>query len=294
MSDILTKSVSKDGKFRAYVVNATETIQEAQKRHDTWRNSSAALGRTMIGSILVATSTLKEDEVLTTRVQGDGPVGAIVVDADAQGNVKGYISNPHVALKAREDGHIDVKAAVGTKGILSITKDLHLKEPFTGQVPLVSGEIGMDFAYYMAKSEQIPSAIGVSVFVLPNEKVGAAGGFLIQTLPGATDKDISKIEINLKNIPNLSELLNEGLSNDEILNKIMNGIDMKVLQEMPVQFQCDCSKERFSKSLATLSKQELQSMIEENHGAEAVCKFCGNKYQFSEADLQQIITDKEQ
>ncbi|GEO77974.1 Hsp33-like chaperonin [Companilactobacillus mindensis DSM 14500] len=292
MTDTLTKAISKDGKFRAYVVNATETIQEAQKRHDTWRNSSAALGRTMIGSMLVATSTLKEDEVLTTRVQGDGPVGAIVVDADAQGNVKGYISNPHVSLKAREDGHIDVAAAVGTKGMLSITKDLHMKEPFTGQVPLVSGEIGMDFTYYMAKSEQIPSAIGVSVFVTPNETVGAAGGFMIQTLPGATDKDISQIEANLKVVPNLSTLLNEGLSNQDIMDKIMNGIEMKYLQDMPVQFKCDCSKDRFSKSLATLSKDQLQSMIDEDHGAEAVCKFCGNKYEFSEAELQKILSEK--
>lgn len=292
MTDTLTKAVSKDGKFRAYVVNATETIQEAQKRHDTWRNSSAALGRTMIGSILIATSSLKEDEVLTTRLQGDGPVGAIVVDADAQGNTKGYITNPHVSLKAREDGHIDVKAAVGTKGTLSITKDLHLKKPFTGEVPLVSGEIGMDFAYYMAKSEQIPSAIGVSVFVAPNETVGAAGGFMVQTLPGATDKDITAIENNLKVIPNLSTLLNEGLTNKEVMEKIMNGIDMKYLQDMSVQFKCDCSKERFAKSLATLSTKELQNMIDENHGAETVCKFCGNKYEYSEADLKKILTEK--
>jgi len=292
MTDTLTKAISKDGKFRAYVVNATETIQEAQQRHDTWRNSSAALGRTMIGSILIATSTLKEDEVLTTRVQGDGPVGPIVVDATAQGDVKGYITNPHVSLKAREDGHIDVQAAVGTNGTLSITKDLHLKKPFTGEVPLVSGEIGMDFAYYMAKSEQIPSAIGVSVFVTPNETVGAAGGFLIQTLPGATDDDISKIEANLKVVPNLSTLLNEGLNNKEVMEKIMNGIEMKYLQDMPVQFKCDCSKERFSKSLATLATNDLQSMIDEDHGAEAVCKFCGNKYQFSEAELKDLIAKK--
>lgn len=293
MTDTLTKSVSKDGKFRVYVVNATQTIQEAQKRHDTWRNSSAALGRTMIGSILVATSTLKEDEVLTTRIQGGGPVGAIVVDADAQGNTKGYITNPHVSLKAREDGHIDVQAAVGNKGTLSITKDLHMKKPFTGEVPLVSGEIGMDFAYYMAKSEQIPSAIGVSVFVNPNETVGAAGGFLIQTLPGATDDDINKIEANLKVIPNLSTLLKEGLSNQDVMEKIMNGIEMKYLQDMPVQFKCDCSKERFSKALATLSRAELQAMIKENHGAEAVCKFCGTKYEFDETELKDIVAQKD-
>ncbi|KRL66321.1 Hsp33 family molecular chaperone HslO [Companilactobacillus versmoldensis] len=292
MADKLLKAVSTDGKFRVYVVDATQTVAEAQKRHDTWTNSTAALGRTMIGSILVATSTLKEDEVLTTRIVADGPSGAIVVDSDASATVKGYIQNPHVSLPLNDKHHIDVRGAVGTKGTLSITKDLHLKEPFTGQTPIVSGEIGDDFAYYMAKSEQIPSAVGVSVFVQPNESVGKAGGFLIQTLPGADDDAITKIENNLKIVPNISELMNEGLSPEDIMDKLMNGIKMKVLSTQSVQFKCDCSKEKFSKSLATLSGDELQSMIDENHGAEAVCKFCGNKYQFSEAELAEIIASK--
>lgn len=292
MADKLLKAVSTDGKFRVYVVDATQTVAEAQKRHDTWTNSTSALGRTMIGSILVATSTLKEDEVLTTRIVADGPSGAIVVDSDASATVKGYIQNPHVSLPLNDKHHIDVRGAVGTKGTLSITKDLHLKEPFTGQTPIVSGEIGDDFAYYMAKSEQIPSAVGVSVFVQPNESVGKAGGFLIQTLPGADDDAITKIENNLKIVPNISELMNEGLSPEDIMDKLMNGIKMKVLSTQSVQFKCDCSKEKFSKSLATLSGDELQSMIDENHGAEAVCKFCGNKYQFSEAELAEIIASK--
>lgn len=292
MADKLLKAVSTDGKFRVYVVDATQTVAEAQKRHDTWTNSTAALGRTMIGSILVATSTLKEDEVLTTRIVADGPSGAIVVDSDASATVKGYIQNPHVSLPLNDKHHIDVRGAVGTKGTLSITKDLHLKEPFTGQTPIVSGEIGDDFAYYMAKSEQIPSAVGVSVFVQPNESVGKAGGFLIQTLPGADDDAITKIENNLKIVPNISELMNEGLSPEDIMDKLMNGIKMKVLSTQSVQFKCDCSKEKFSISLATLSGDELQSMIDENHGAEAVCKFCGNKYQFSEAELAEIIASK--
>lgn len=292
MADKLLKAVSTDGKFRVYVVDATQTVAEAKKRHDTWTNSTAALGRTMIGSILVATSTLKEDEVLTTRIVADGPSGAIVVDSDASATVKGYIQNPHVSLPLNDKHHIDVRGAVGTKGTLSITKDLHLKEPFTGQTPIVSGEIGDDFAYYMAKSEQIPSAVGVSVFVQPNESVGKAGGFLIQTLPGADDDAITKIENNLKIVPNISELMNEGLSPEDIMDKLMNGIKMKVLSTQSVQFKCDCSKEKFSISLATLSGDELQSMIDENHGAEAVCKFCGNKYQFSEAELAEIIASK--
>lgn len=292
MTDKLIKAVSTNGKFRVYVIDATQTIAEAQQRHDTWTNSTAALGRTMIGSILIATSALKEDELMTTRIVGDGPAGAIVVDADAKGNTKGYIQNPHVSLPLNDKHHIDVRGAVGTAGSLSVTKDLHLKEPFTGQTPIVSGEIGEDFAYYLAKSEQIPSAVGVSVFVQPNETVGKAGGFLIQTMPGATDKDITQIENNLKIIPNISELMNEGLSVEEILDKLMNGIEVKVLDQISVQFKCDCSKEKFSKSLATLQDKELQAMIDENQGAEAVCKFCNNKYQFSADDLAQIIAEK--
>lgn len=292
MTDKLIKAVSTNGKFRVYVIDATQTVAEAQQRHDTWTNSTAALGRTMIGSILIATSALKEDEIMTTRIVGDGPAGAIVVDADGKGNTKGYIQNPHVSLPLNDNHHIDVRGAVGTNGTLSITKDLHLKEPFTGQTPIVSGEVGEDFAYYLAKSEQIPSAVGVSVFVQPNETVGKAGGFLIQTMPGATDKDITQIENNLKIIPNISELMNEGLSVEEIMNKLMNGIEVKVLDQINVQFKCDCSKEKFSKSLATLQDKELQSMIDENQGAEAVCKFCNNKYQFSADELAQIITEK--
>ncbi|AKP67054.1 Hsp33 family molecular chaperone HslO [Companilactobacillus ginsenosidimutans] len=292
MADKLIKAVSTNGKFRVYVIDATNTIAEAQKRHDTWSNSTAALGRTMIGTILVATSTLKEDEVLTTRIVADGPAGAIVVDSNAQGDVKGYIQNPHVSLPLNDKHHIDVRGAVGTQGTLSITKDLHLKDPFTGQTPIVSGEIGDDFAYYMAKSEQIPSAVGVSVFVHPNETVGKAGGFLIQTLPDAGDDDITQIENNLKIVPNISELMNEGLTPEQIMDKLMNGIETKILSSQPIQFKCDCSKDRFSKSLATLSDKELQEMIDENHGAEAVCKFCGNKYQFSEQELTEIIADK--
>lgn len=292
MTDKLIKAVSTNGKFRVYVIDATQTVAEAQQRHDTWTNSTAALGRTMIGSILIATSALKEDEIMTTRIVGDGPAGAIVVDADAKGNTKGYIQNPHVSLPLNDKHHIDVRGAVGTAGSLSVTKDLHLKEPFTGQTPIVSGEIGEDFAYYLAKSEQIPSAVGVSVFVQPNETVGKAGGFLIQTMPGATDKDITQIENNLKIIPNISELMNEGLNVEEILDKLMNGIEVKVLDQISVQFKCDCSKEKFSKSLATLQDKELQAMIDENQGAEAVCKFCNNKYQFSADDLAQIIAEK--
>ena len=184
MSDYLVKSLACDGHLRAYAIDATETIREAQKRQDTWSAASAALGRSMIGTLLLATSSLKGDEKMTVKINGNGPVGGIVIDGNSKGTVKGYVQNPHVHLPLNDKGKIDVKGAVGTEGFLAVTKDYGLKEPFTGQVPLVSGEIAEDFTYYLAKSEQIPSSVGLSVFVNSDNTIGTAGGFMIQVMPG--------------------------------------------------------------------------------------------------------------
>ncbi|MCH4172713.1 MAG: Hsp33 family molecular chaperone HslO [Lactobacillus sp.] len=289
MSDYLVKAISQDGLLRAYAVDATQLVSEAQQRHDTWSASSAALGRTMIGTLLISSGMLQGAEKLTTRVMGDGPVGAIVVDGNAYGDIKGYISEPHVNLPLNLVGKIDVKRAVGTSGMLSITKDLGLKEPFTGQVPLVSGELGEDFTYYLAKSEQIPSAVGLSVFVNADNTIGVAGGFMIQVLPNADDQQLSQLEANLKALPLVSELLRAKQTPEDILELILGAGNVKVLDKMPVQFKCDCSKAHFGAIMASLGQNELQQMIDEDGGAEAVCKFCGNKYQYSVADLQALM-----
>ncbi|ALS02810.1 heat-shock protein Hsp33 [Enterococcus silesiacus] len=287
MEDYLVKALCYEGSIRAYAVCATNTISEAQKRHDTWSSSTAALGRTMVGSLLLG-ATLKGDDKLTVKVQGNGPAGSIVVDSDGSGTTKGYIKNPHVSLTLNESGKIDVRGAVGTEGIFTVIKDLGLKETFSGQTPIVSGEIGEDFTYFMAVSEQIPSAIGLSVLVDTDESVKAAGGFMIQVMPGADEKTIDFIEQRLQEVPMISRLIDEGESPEGILERLLGKDQIDILEKMPVQFKCNCSKEKFGTAIIAVGLDEINAMIEEDHGAEAVCQFCGNKYHYSEADLIEL------
>lgn len=287
MEDYLVKALCYEGSIRAYAVRATNTISEAQKRHDTWSSSTAALGRTMVGALLLG-ATLKGEDKLTVKVQGNGPAGGIVVDSDGSGNTKGYIRNPHVSLTLNENGKIDVRGAVGTEGIFTVIKDLGLKETFSGQTPIVSGEIGEDFTYFMAVSEQIPSAIGLSVLVDTDESVKAAGGFMIQVMPGADEKTIDFIEQRLQEVPMISRLIEEGESPEGILERLLGKDKIEILEKMPVQFKCNCSKEKFGTAIIAVGLDEINGMIEEDHGAEAVCQFCGNKYQYSEEELIEL------
>ncbi|WP_282458821.1 Hsp33 family molecular chaperone HslO [Ligilactobacillus aviarius] len=294
MSDYLVKSLAFDGQIRAYAVDATETVSTAQKLHDTWSAASAALGRSLVGTLLLASASLQGDETMTVKINGNGPVGGIVVDGNANGTVKGYVQNPHVHLPLNDKHKIDVKGAVGTEGFLAVTKDLGLKEPFTGQVPLVSGELGEDFTYYLAKSEQIPSSVGLSVFVNSDSSIETAGGFMIQVMPGAKEETISQIEKRLAEIPMVSEMMRDGKKPEDILNEILGAENVKVLDKMPVSYHCDCSRERFLGVLTSLPTDQLQEMADEDHGAEAVCHFCGKKYQFTEDELRKIIKVKKQ
>ncbi|KRM51616.1 Hsp33 family molecular chaperone HslO [Ligilactobacillus araffinosus] len=294
MSDYLVKSLAFDGQIRAYAVDATETVSTAQKLHDTWSAASAALGRSLVGTLLLASASLQGDETMTVKINGNGPVGGIVVDGNANGTVKGYVQNPHVHLPLNDKHKIDVKGAVGTEGFLAVTKDLGLKEPFTGQVPLVSGELGEDFTYYLAKSEQIPSSVGLSVFVNNDNSIETAGGFMIQVMPGAKEETISKIEKRLAEIPMVSEMMRNGKKPEDILNEILGTENVKILDKMPVNYHCDCSRERFLGVLTSLPTDQLQEMADEDHGAEAVCHFCGKKYQFTEDELRKIIKVKKE
>lgn len=287
MSDYLVKALAYEGFVRAYAVNATEIIAEAQQRHDTWNTSSAALGRTMIGALMLG-ATLKGEDKMTVKVEGNGPAGAIVVDSNGKGEVKGYIKNPHISLPLNEIGKIDVRGAVGTEGMFTVIKDLGLKEPFSGQTPIVSGEIGEDFTYYLAVSEQIPSAVGVSVLVDTDDSIKTAGGFMIQIMPGASEEIIDKIEERLKETARISSLLDEGQTPEEILQTLLATDDVEFLENMPVQFKCDCSKEKFASAIITLGAEQIQELIDQDHGAEAVCAFCNNKYDYSEADLYEL------
>lgn len=288
MSDYLIKAIDKTKNLRLLTITAKDLVQEAQTRHDTWSASSAVLGRTLLAGVLLAGAELTDQEELTIRLLGNGPVGPTIVTAKSDLTVKGYVKNPHIALPPKENGHIDVKKAVG-EGWLEVTKDLGLKEPYTGQVPIVSGEIAEDIAYYLTKSEQIPSAVGLSVFVNPNNTIGEASGFMLQALPGASDSLITKTIARINDLPTLSTAFLSGLTPEKLAAMIL-GDDCKILEKDEVAFKCDCSKEKYGKILATMKKSQLETMINEDHGAELTCSFCGNKYHYTEDELKAILT----
>ena len=291
-SDYLVRGIAFDKQVRIFVADMTETVQEAQKRHDSWSTSTAALGRTLIGSLFLG-AALKGDDTVTVRIQGDGPIGYMIGEADAKGNVKGYVKNPHVSLNPNELNKIDVAGGVGTQGDLIVAKDLGLKEPYIGRVNLISGEIAEDFTYYMASSEQTPSAFAMGVLVNPDESVQHAGGFMVQLLPGASEETIRQLEEILADFPHITELLKEGKSPEEILELVGRGGNPKLLGQMAVQFQCTCSKERFAQAMISLGTEEIQSMIDQDGGAEAICQFCRQKYDYSIEDLENIKKEVE-
>lgn len=287
MSDYLVKALAFDGQIRAYAVISTETVGEAQRRHYTWPVASAALGRTMTAGVMMG-AMLKGEDKLTIKVQGGGPLGMILVDSNAQGEVRGYVSNPHVHFDLNEQGKLDVRQGVGTDGTLTVVKDLGMRDYFTGQVPIVSGELGEDFTYYFATSEQVNSSVGVGVLVNPDNSIKAAGGFIIQLMPGTEEETISTIENRLKEIPPVSKLIEKGLSPEELLQELLGKENVKVLQTLPVTFECNCSKERFSNALVSLGAEEIRDMINTDGQAEAHCHFCNGKYLFTRTELEEI------
>jgi molecular chaperone Hsp33 len=287
MKDYLIKALGFNGKVRAYAINSTDTIGEAQRRHYTWPTASAALGRAMSAGVMMG-AMLKGDQKLTIKINGGGPIGNILVDSNANGEVRGYVSNPQTHFDLNEHGKLDVRRAVGTDGLLMVVKDIGMRDNFTGSVPIVSGELGDDFTYYFASSEQIPSAVGVGVLVNPDNSILAAGGFIIQLLPGTDDETITLIENRIQSIPPVSKLIEKGLSPEEILYEILGKENVKILETMPVSFQCTCSKERFGNAIISLGASEIEQMIDEDGKAEAHCHFCNEKYPFSKEELEEF------
>ncbi|WP_100401245.1 Hsp33 family molecular chaperone HslO [Bacillus sp. FJAT-42315] len=287
MKDYLVKALAYDGQVRAYAANTTETVGEAQSKHYTWPTASAALGRTMTAGVMMG-AMLKGEEKLTIKLQGGGPIGLILVDANAKGEVRGYVTNPQTHFDLNQHGKLDVRRAVGTDGMLSIVKDVGLRDHFTGQTPIVSGEIGEDFTYYFAVSEQVPSSVGVGVLVNPDNSILAAGGFIIQIMPGATDETITHLEERITNMTPVSKLIEQGLTPEEILFYILGEENVKVLEKMPLSFECTCSKERFGNAIIGLGKTEIEEMIAEEGQAEAQCHFCNEAYLFTESELKQM------
>ncbi|MCU5347652.1 redox-regulated molecular chaperone HslO [Bacillus cereus] len=288
MKDYLVKALAFDGEVRAYSVRTTNTVSEAQRRHDTWRTASAALGRSLTAGTMMG-AMLKGDQKLTIKVEGNGPIGPILVDAHANGDVRGYVTNPHVDFEGTEQGKLRVYQAVGTEGFVTVIKDIGMREPFIGQSPIVSGELGEDFTYYFAVSEQTPSSVGVGVLVNGDDSVLAAGGFILQIMPGAQEETISFIEDRLKKIPPVSTLIERGLSPEELLYAVLGEDKVKVLETMDVQFNCTCSRERIESVLISLGKIELEQIREEEEETEVHCHFCNERYKFSKEDITNLI-----
>jgi molecular chaperone Hsp33 len=285
--DYLIKALAYNDQVRAYATRTTETISEAQKRHQTWPTASAALGRSMTAGVMLG-SMLKGDAKLTIKVEGGGPIGVILVDSNSKGEVRGYVTNPQTHFDLNDKGKLDVAKAVGTEGSLTIVKDLGLKEHFSGQVPIVSGELGEDFTYYLVTSEQIPSSVGVGVLVNPDNTILASGGFIIQLLPGTDDETITKIEERLSKMEPISKLIQRGLTPEEILEEVLGQDNVKILEKQPVVFKCQCSKERIENAIVSLGTEEIQSMINEEGQAEAQCHFCNEVYVLTREDLEEL------
>ncbi|WP_312097813.1 Hsp33 family molecular chaperone HslO [Niallia sp.] len=290
MSDYLVKALAFDGEVRAYAVRSTETVGEGQRRHHTWPTASAALGRSLTATAMLG-AMLKGDQKLTVKIDGGGPIGLILVDGNAKGEVRGYVTNPQVHFDLNEHGKLDVRRAVGTEGTLSVVKDIGMRDYFTGQVPIVSGELGEDFTYYLFNSEQVPSSVGVGVLVNPDNSILAAGGFIIQLMPGAQDETITKIEKRLTEIPPISKLIEKGLTPEELLEEICGNDNVKVIEKMPISFTCTCSKERFSNAIVSLGQAEIEDIIETDGQAEAECHFCNEKYVFTKEELEKLLEE---
>lgn len=287
MSDYLVRATAADAQVRAFAVTARDTVEKARSAHNTSPVMTAALGRLLCAGAMMGSMMKGEADILTLQVQGDGPAGGLTVTADSKGRVKGYAANPQVILPPNSQGKLDVGGAVGA-GSLRVIKDLGLKEPYVGQTQLQTGEIAEDLTYYFAASEQVPSSVGLGVLMEKNNTVKQAGGFIVQLMPFAEGNVIEKLEANLSRIHSVTKLLEDGNSPEQILGILLEGMDMEILSDMPVEFYCNCSRERVAKALYSIGKKEMDEMIKDGEPIEVKCHFCNTAYQFSVEDLVQI------
>lgn len=286
MKDYLVVAMDRNEHFRAYAVRTTQLADEARSRHKTSPTASAALGRALTAGVLMS-ANLKGDDMLTLRIMGDGPLGAIVVTTDAEGYVRGYVQSPAADLPSK-NGKLDVGGIVGRQGQLSVTKNMGLRDPYTGSIELVSGEIGEDIAYYYAKSEQIPSVVALGVMVNTDTTVKAAGGYFIQALPGAPEDQLVRVEDKARSMPNISSLYDKGNKPEEILQMLL-GHDLVELDRKQVGFRCRCSREKLEKIMISMGEKEIQDIIDKQGTAEIKCHFCSEMYYFQVEELQRIL-----
>lgn len=286
----LVRTISADGSVMACAIDATDIVAEIEKIHQTSAVVSAALGRLATAASMMGNMLKGEHDSLTLRMSGDGPASPLIAVADSNGNVKCYAGSNIVELPLNQYGKLDVSGAVGKNGYLQVTRDIGLKEPYHGQVPIVSGEIAEDITNYYATSEQTPTVCGLGVLVNPDLTIKGAGGYLVQLLPFADETCIDVLEKNLKQMPPVSSMFAEGTSPEEVCNRLLEGLQPNLLDSSFPSYRCDCSKERVERALISLGSKELEEMILDNHPTEVCCHFCNKKYIFTQEDLRQLKT----
>ena len=283
--DQILRAVSRDGFVKISAISARDIVQRARDIHHTSTVATAALGRTLCGASMLG-DMLKEDKgTLTVRINGGGALGSVIAVSDSSGNVRGYVQNPDVRLPLKPDGHLDVGGAVGTNGTITVSRDIGLKEPYIGSTKLVSGEIAQDFAAYFVESEQIPAAVGLGVLVNAEGGVIVAGGFIVQLMPGAPDSLIDRLEENISRAGAVTDILRCAAGPEEIIRRVMDGLEPEILESVPVEYRCYCSRERVLDAIASIGQQELQEIVASGENTEVTCQFCDAVYSFTPAEI---------
>ena len=288
MNDYMIRATAAEGQIRAFAATTRDMVENAKNAHNTSPVATAALGRLMTAAAMMGADLKGEKDLLTLRIEGSGPLGGLLVTANGHGDVKGYAFNPDVMLPPNAQGKLDVGGSLDL-GVLSVIKDIGLKEPYVGQTQLVTGEIAEDLTYYFATSEQVPSSVALGVLMNKDNTVRQAGGFIIQLLPGASDEIIDKLEAKLSGISSITALLNAGKTPEEILTDILGEFGLEILSKMPVQFRCDCDRSRVEKAIISIGKKEIQDMINEGREIEVNCQFCNKHYKFSVDELGDML-----
>jgi len=287
-SDYIVRATAANHQIRAFAISSTNTIEEARQRHNTSPIATVALGRLMSAGAMMGAMMKGDDDIITIQIKGDGPIGGLTVTADAKANVKGYVNNPEVMLPLNSAGQLDVEKALGI-GVLSVIKDIGLREPYVGDTILVTSDVTQDITYYFATSEQVPTSVGLSVIMSKDNTVKSAGGFIIQLLPDASEEIISALEKKIKEVKNVTTMLEHGYTPEQMLEELLGEFGLDILDKIPTQFYCNCSKERMSRALISIGRKELSSLIEEGRTIEVNCHFCGSHYNFDVEELKDLL-----
>ncbi len=287
MSDYIVRAIAANGQIRAFAATTKNLVEEAKNRHNTSPIATVALGRLLTGGAMMGTMMKNDADIVTIQIKSDGPIGAMTVTADAKGRVKGFVKNPQVMLPLK-NGKLDVAGALGI-GVLSVIKDIGLKEPYVGDTILVTSEIADDLTYYFATSEQVPSSVGLGVLMNKDNTVEQAGGFIIQLLPGASEETVNLLEKRIAEVKSVTDLLEKGMTPEQILEFILRDMDLNILDKINTQFYCNCSKDRVSKAVMSTGAEEIQQMIDDNEPIEVNCHFCNSHYTFSVEELKEML-----